>query len=378
LAALSKDTDRDVRLRVAGNPFTPLEMLMILAEDSDNSIQIAVAENSTVPDLIREQLLDRCSKHLDAGVRHGAAKNPKATLPLLEVLSTDIDEWVRSAVAANRSTPLHALERLSKDSASSVRATVAKNPTTPTSVLEKLGSDSNGDVKIAVVGNPNTPDTLLVKLLSSKSVSLRQALAAQAHRSRDVRNVLWDDANSDVRRSLAICGQLEQEVVDELLHDSKLESDLVTLFGHPHLSASSVEEIAGKLLNTPATSSAWYQRELAKANADAPESAQADHFLSYNGKDPNKAVLAKRPMAALMALCSGQILETARLIKVVGSTDWLVRAAVARHSGTPPNLVKKLSADAHPLVSALAKRAQTISNAPAMKPLNENAKGTSR
>jgi hypothetical protein len=66
------------------------------------------------------------------------------------------------------------------------------------------------------------------------------------------------------------------------------------------------------------------------------------------------------------------------LIKAVGSTDWLVRAAVARNAGTPPNLVKKLSADAHPLVSALARRAQTISNSPAMKPLNENVKGTSQ
>jgi hypothetical protein len=378
LAALSKDTDRDVRRRVAVNHFTPLEMLMLLAEDSDNSIQIAVAENSAVPNLFREHLLDRFSKNLDASVRHAAAINPKTTLPLLEVLSTDIDDWVRGAVAANQSTPLHVLERLSRDSESSIRATVAKNPTTPTSILEKLGNDSNGEVKIAVVGNPKTPDSVLVKLLSSKAVSVRQALAAQAHRSREVRNVLWNDANSAVRLSLATCGRLEQEVVDELLHDSKLESDLVTLFGHPHLSASSVEDIAGKLLNTPATSSVWYQCELAKANADAPESAQVDHFLSYNGKDPNKAVLAKRPMAAVMALCAGQILDIARLIKVVGSTDWLVRAAVARHAGTPPNMVKKLSADAHPLVSALARRAQTISNAPSMRPLNENAKRTSR
>ncbi len=58
-----------------------------------------------------------------------------------------------------------------------------------------------------------------------------------------------------------------------------------------------------------------------------------------------------------MALSVGPFIEPARLVKVVGSTDWLVRAAVARYTGTPPNLIKKLSGDAHPLVAALAKRA---------------------
>jgi hypothetical protein len=349
-----------------------------LAEDSDNSIQIAVAENSALPDLIQEQLLDRFSKHLDRGVRMAVAKNFKTTLQLLEDLSNDNEEWVRVAVAANQSTSFHTLEALSRDSESSVRANVAKNPSTPTSLLEKLGTDSNGDVKIAVVGNPNTPSSVLIKLLSSKAVSVRQALAAQAHRSREVCNTLWKDANGAVRRAVATCEGLEQEALDELVHDSKLEGDLVTLFGHPNLSASSVEYIAEKLLNTPATSSEWYRSELVKAKSDVPAKAEANNLLSYNGKDPNKAVLAKRPIAALMALCAGPLIETSRLIKVVGSTDWLVRAAVARNAVTPPNLVKKLSADAHPLVSALARRAQAISIAPPMKPLSPKAQGTTQ
>lgn len=306
------------------------------------------------------------------------AENQKATPRLLEALSSDPHQWVRRAVAANQTTPLHVLTALSRDSESSVRANVAKNPTTPTSLLEKLGTDSNGDVKIAVVGNPKTPNSVLIKLLNSKAVSVRQALAAQAHRSREVCNTLWKDANGAVRRAVATCEGLEQEVLDELVHDSKLEGDLVTLFGHPNLSASSVEYIAEKLLNTPATSSAWYRIELVKAKSDIPATAEADNFLSYNGKDPNKAVLAKRPIAALMALCAGPLIETSRLIKVVGSTDWLVRAAVARNAGTPPNLVKKLSADAHPLVSALARRAQAISIAPPTKPLSTNAQGSTQ
>lgn len=378
LAELSKDADRDVRFRVAGNPFTPAEVLMLLAEDSDNSVQIAVAENSATTELIREQLLDRLSIHSNERFRSEVAKNQKATPHLLEALSSDPHQWVRRAVAANQSTPLHVLTALSRDSESSVRENVAQNPSTPTSLLEKLGTDSNGDVKIAVVGNQNTPSSVLIKLLSSKTVRVRQSVASHAHCSPEILNALWNDANDTVRRAVANCAGLDQEVLDKLVHDSDLESDLVTLFGHPNLSAKNVEYIAERLSNTPATSSAWYQRELAKAKADIPESAQADNFLSYNGKDPNKAVLAKRPVAALMALCAGQLLEASRLIKVVESTDWLVRAAVARNAGTPPNLVKKLSTDAHPLVSALARRAQAISKAPPMKPLSARAQETTQ
>ena len=386
LVALSNDVDRDVRFRVASNPFTPLEVLMALAEDAEDSVQIAVTENIVIPDIFREKMLNRLSRNSNPNARIAVAENPKTKPSLLEVLSTDIEESVRGTAAANQSTSLHILDGLSRDPASSVRANVARNPTTPialleilsrdseysvranvarnqttpASLLEKLWADKNGDVKIAVVGNQNTPESVLIKLLSTKAVSVRQALATQVHRSKVVRNMLWKDANDAVRRSVATCGALEQEALDELVHDSNREGDLVTLFGHPNLSANSVEYIAEKLLNTPVTSSAWYQSELVKAKSDISATTDAAFFLSYNGKDPNKAVLAKRPVAALMALCAGSLVETSRLIKVVGSTDWLVRAAVARHAGTPPNLVKKLSADAHPLVSELARRAQAM------------------
>ena len=91
--------------------------------------------------------------------------------------------------------------------------------------------------------------------------------------------------------------------------------------------------------------------------------AKAQAVLSYFGKDPNKSVLAKRPLAPVMALCAGPFVEPSRIAKVAGSTDWLVRAAVARNPGTPPNLPKKLSTDAHPIVALLA-RAHTEKHEP--------------
>ena len=73
-------------------------------------------------------------------------------------------------------------------------------------------------------------------------------------------------------------------------------------------------------------------------------------------KDSAKSVLGKGPISAVLGLCAGSEIEPASLARVVGSTDWLVRAAVARHKSTPPNLLKKLSEDIHPVVAALARQ----------------------
>jgi hypothetical protein len=108
------------------------------------------------------------------------------------------------------------------------------------------------------------------------------------------------------------------------------------------------------LFDRPAIDSPWFQCELSQVSAEIRTVAESGSVLSYPGKDPNKAVLANRALAPLMALCAGPFIEPSRLVKVVGSTDWLVRAAVARNPGTPPNLLRKLSADAHPLVAVLA------------------------
>ena len=332
LAALSKDAVRTVRVRVAENPFTPVEVLILLAEDSDSSVQIAVANNESVSEFLKVRLLQVLSNNSEQHVRREVAANPLTPVKNLETLSKDLDQWIRQ--------------------------NVAKNPNTPIAILEKLATDNISDVKIAVVANEKTPTTVLIKLLSTKTLSVRQVLASQAHRSPEIRNALWKDTNDTVRLAVASCEGLAQDVIDELVYDSNLESVLVRLFGNRNLSAKSVEYIAERLLNTPATSSAWYQSQLAKATIEISAAARAVNVLSYPGKDPNKAVLSTRAIAPLMALCAGPFIEPTRLVKVVDSTDWLVRAAAARNRGTPPNLIKKLCADVHPLVSALAKSAR--------------------
>lgn len=361
LAALGKDSESQVRREVAKNSKTHADLLGFLAEDPDDLVRAEVSLNPMTPVPVLEVL----SRNLNGWIRNQVAANPSTPVHILKLLAEDSDGGVRSGVSGSSSTFVPVLVVLAKDPDCRVRKCIAENPNTPPSVLEKLATDSDSTVKTAVVGNPNTPLAALLKLVAAaKTLDMRLALADQANRSSKIVSALWSDTDEDRRRDVRShvirCASLTQEALAEIATWTGRERDLVALLEHPNLSIKSVEFIADKLLATLATDSAWYQGELAKGTSELRKAAQERVILYYPGKDANKAVLAKRAMAPVMALCSGSVIEPTRLVKVVGSTDWLVRAAVARNAGTPPNLVKKLSADAHPLVSALARRAQAI------------------
>ena len=123
------------------------------------------------------------------------------------------------------------------------------------------------------------------------------------------------------------------------------------------------EEIAKQELQVKQASNPeeipWYSKLLDKASGDTKKAVSQDAFLHYSGKDPNKAVLSRRPLGMIMALSSGPFVEPARIAKVSGSPEWLVRAAIARNKGTPPNIVSKLAKDPHPLVQDLELQAQS-------------------
>ncbi|NBS77390.1 MAG: hypothetical protein EBT28_08280, partial [Betaproteobacteria bacterium] len=74
----------------------------------------------------------------------------------------------------------------------------------------------------------------------------------------------------------------------------------------------------------------WYQKQLKKVSIDERGAIEHGNVLFFSGKDPNRSALAKRPLARIMALCAGPYIEPSRIAKVVSSSDWLVRAAVAR------------------------------------------------
>ncbi|WP_108330238.1 WGR domain-containing protein [Limnohabitans sp. 2KL-1] len=347
LAAMAKSKDHYVRSEVAANPSTPLHVLEVLAKDKNIDVRCEVAANQKTP----AQVLEVLGKGKNIDVRRKVAANPNTSVHTLEALAKD--EYSSDMVATNPNAPVPLLEVLANDGVWT-RSKIAVNPNTPVQILEALAKDSNKDVRSAVAYNPNTPVQILEALAKDKNLLV--ALANQAHRSYKIFQQLRTSSSKEVQSALRSARGLSPDALESLLEDAQEESEWADLLCNPSLSPKTAEIIVERFLNTPATDSPWYLRELSQASAEIRTAAESGSLLSYTGKDPNKAVLAKRALAPLMALCAGPFIEPARLVKVVGSTDWLVRAAVARNPGTPPNLIKKLSGDAHPLVASLAKR----------------------
>jgi hypothetical protein len=388
LEALANESGYGLRAGVAGNPSTPVHVLEVLATDSAELVVRRVAGNPSTPAAVLEVLAPEFGR----GFWQEVAGNPSAPAPVLDLLAKNALSKVRESVAAHPSTPATALEALgNKDSESSIRiqvarnsatsvpllaelaedpldsirAGVASNSSTPVSILERLAKDRSKEVLKALIRNSNCPFPLLSTLVKAKDATVREAFAAaQAQHSDQCIRTLWADDSERVRHALAGNQKLSPELLDELAQSAELERDKAALLRNKRLSVSTAQKLADKLLTTEPTASAWYQQQLLKAKPEVAQAAKEGRMLSYFGKDPNKAALAKRSMASVMALCSGPLVEPSRIVRLAGSSDWLIRAAVARNRGTPENLLKKLGADVNPLVASLARETQRYLTAP--------------
>jgi hypothetical protein len=144
LALLSRDADSDVRMMTAGNPATPMGILVNLASDVIT-------------------------------VREAAAGNRMMPLDVLFRLARDAVPPVRSSVAGNASAPPDLLATLSTDDVPDVREEIASNQNTPASVLVTLSDDPIISVRTHVAGNKKTPRYVILKLMEDASIYVRSA-----------------------------------------------------------------------------------------------------------------------------------------------------------------------------------------------------------
>lgn len=90
LAELARSEVARIRLRVAENPYAPLEVLEVLATDKNPDVRIAVGINPSTPAKIKFKLaLDE-----DPSVRFGLAEDINASMDLIEKLIEDQNPYV--------------------------------------------------------------------------------------------------------------------------------------------------------------------------------------------------------------------------------------------------------------------------------------------
>ncbi len=174
---LAKDKNTDIRVFIAEDLNTPIEILTVLANDDAKRVIRAVAKNRSTP----MNILENLTKHYDDSIIEEAQKNienRKQDLPnnqkniitpkeqiilklvdlyktnslkesniiefekykkeIFEILAKDKNVDVRVFVAEDLNTPIEILTVLANDDAKRVIRAVAKNRSTPMNILEKL------------------------------------------------------------------------------------------------------------------------------------------------------------------------------------------------------------------------------------------------
>ncbi|GEM_PF-980319 len=98
LAELSRSASDQIRLRVAENPRTPLDILKLLACDKNADVRIAVGTNPSTPAHIRYGLVfDE-----DPNVRLGLAEDVNTPVDLLDKLMDDGNPYVSCRAAQTK------------------------------------------------------------------------------------------------------------------------------------------------------------------------------------------------------------------------------------------------------------------------------------
>jgi hypothetical protein len=215
---LSKDSDEWVRENVAENRKVPEEVLKVLSKDlkssvrdaalkntnlSDGSIEtfenpiavkLRLAENPSTPiDILESLITDGESIYYQGtttSLTAAVAGNPSITDSLMSKLVKSKNDQVKKALAGNPSLTSKYLDVLVSESRKKIAAGkwdynnrglelgLACNPSAPAAYLIELAGHIDSWIVAAVASNPNMPPAQLVTLGKSEDLHVRQGVAA--------------------------------------------------------------------------------------------------------------------------------------------------------------------------------------------------------
>ena len=181
LAVLAQDENWwVVRWAVANNSNTPAEVLAMLAKDADEQVsktaENALKERNKKLGKENNMILTLDVTTLPYDVRMAMAENEESPLELLEVLAYDSDGDVREEVAKNKSVTAHILGKitdyeLANELDQTILCVISDHPLTTTKTLNKIlnfkewgDEDKRNEVLSCMVVNLNLSAAMLEKL----------------------------------------------------------------------------------------------------------------------------------------------------------------------------------------------------------------------
>ena len=300
LAKLSHSSDKATRAKVAANPNTAVVDYVRLGQQftaqflTNPLLDILLLENPAAMQELPIPLIVQIAK------RVGCSQ------AFLEWAATHREEKVQLAVAMNPGAPRSAIDALRRSKHKTVRSSVAPD-------LAELTSQEAERRFLGSVG--------------SRISALNREDAVYA----------WQKGDVGIPQLAQLSLAAQVAIAAEMEWPKKLPEEV----------RSSCQR--GEFRNIPC-----FARRISRLSEEARVAVEEGNFLYFTGSNPNRSVLSGRPLGVVLALCSGPFIEVSRIARVSRSTDWLVRAAVARNRGTPSGLRAKLSSDPHPVVRALA------------------------
>ena len=337
-----------LRIEVAANPNTSLEVLENLSKDGSIYVRHNVGENPSAS----LKILEILSKDQRALVRGVVVRNPNTSLEILHHLSQDISLYIQDevaevlmALAENPSTNPKILEELAltedlRDgkSRSNIRSRVAANPSTPSETLVTLSRDEDSPVRWCVAENPSSSQTILEKFAVGDNY-LRKHVAANPSSSQTIVEALSKDKDREVRQAVGRNPNASLAILKALSQDKDLEV-LGSITGNSNSSEQVLELIIETLYRNA--------KEVRIEAAEAANSSQA--ILEALSKDIDQDV---REAVAANPSSSQSILEALSEDEEGG-----VRCEVALNSNVSEQILEVLENDGDSDVSAAAKWAK--------------------
>ncbi len=186
LNELAGDPVANLRWRVARNASTPIEVLNVLVGDNDDVVAGFALDNPAFSLESHLELLKKGNFKAGLRVKLFLANDSQTPVEVLSMLAQQSESSVREAVAVNPQTPVEVLSMLAQQSESSVRAAVAVNPQTPVEVLSMLAQQSESSVREAVARNPSINQSTVFALIRYENIEILEALLENVKITSDV------------------------------------------------------------------------------------------------------------------------------------------------------------------------------------------------
>ena len=180
LISLSEDEDAQVRRYVGRNPNTPEDVIRKLAIDKNYWVRVGVAGNKNAPADILAYLVD----DKEELVKGHLSENPSSSAESLAILA--LTPLAQSFVAENRNTDASTLEYLTMHGDWGARWAIARSSRASGASLLHLSKNPEEDIRLAVAENHVAPAEVLELLVQDESEKVCQAALANA-RSRQVK-----------------------------------------------------------------------------------------------------------------------------------------------------------------------------------------------